>query len=301
LRLKAWLDAVRLKFLPQGVLPVLLGSAVAWQETGVLNVRYFLLAFTGMALVQFALTMLNDALDYLYGTDASRTDVKNPYSGGSGVLVDGVIKPREMLSIIALFYLTALGIGIYLSFAVGVTLLYLIIIGFFISIFYSAPPLRFAYTGLGELAMLIGYGPVITLGAYYIQTQVLGFQALLAGLVPGMLMWAMIVVNEVPDYEEDKRARKMNLVVRIGREKGRDAFALSLGAIYLFIAFSILLGVFPLAALLALLSMPLAWRAASHLRRYYLDKGRVALANREMVKVYSSTVLLLTIGFLISW
>lgn len=300
MKLKAWIAAIRLKFLPQGVLPVVLGSAVAWHSPGVFNPYYFILAFIGMALVQFALTMLNDTLDYLHGTDASGTKLKNPYSGGSGVLVDGIIKPREMLTVVALFYLVAMVIGLYLSFAVGYTLLYIIFAGFFISIFYSAPPLRFAYTGLGEFAMLIGYGPVITAGAYYVHAQALGVQALLAGLVPGMLMWAMILVNEVPDYEADKRARKMNLVVRIGREKGRDAFAISLGVIYLFIISTVLLGVFPLPALLGLLSLPFAWKAASYLRKYYLDKGKVALANREMVKVYSSTMLLFSLGFLIS-
>jgi 1,4-dihydroxy-2-naphthoate octaprenyltransferase len=178
--------------------------------------------------------------------------------------------------------------------------LYIIIAGLFISIFYSAPPLRFAYTGLGEFAMLMGYGPVITIGAYYVQAHALGIQALLAGLVPGILMWTMIVINEIPDYEEDKRAQKMNLVVRIGREKGRDAFAISLGAVYLFIAFSVFLGVFPVHTLLALISLPFALKAARYLRKYYLDKGKVALANKEMVKVYSSTMVLFSLGFLIS-
>jgi 1,4-dihydroxy-2-naphthoate octaprenyltransferase len=299
LKLRSWIAAVRLKFLPQGVLPVLLGSAVAWHSLGVFNPYYFILAFIGMSLVQSALTMLNDALDYIHGTDTSSTNVKNPFSGGSGVLVDGSIKPREMLTAVAIFYLVALSIGLYLSYTIGFTLLYIILLGFFISIFYSAPPLRFAYTGLGEFAILIGYGPVITMGAYYVQTQALGVQALLAGLVPGIFMWAMIVVNEIPDYEEDKRAQKMNLVVRLGREKGRDAFALSLVAIYLLIVSFVFLGVFPFYALLALLSLPIALKAVRYLRKYYLDKGKVALANREMVKLYSSTMLLFSIGFLI--
>jgi 1,4-dihydroxy-2-naphthoate octaprenyltransferase len=252
-----------------------------------------------MSLVQFALTMLNDTLDYLYGTDASGSEVKNPYSGGSGVLVDGIIKPGEMLAVVALFYLIALGIGVYLSFAVGFTVLYIVFVGFFISIFYSAKPFRFAYRGIGELAMLIGYGPVITLGAYFIQTGELAPLSAIAGLVPGMLMWAMIVVNEIPDYEEDKRAEKRNLVVRVGREKGKDLFILSLAGIYAFIAGSVLAGLFPIYALLAFFSMPFAINSARYLRQYYLDKVRVAAANREMVKVYSSTMLLLTLGFLI--
>ncbi len=299
MKLRAWVDAVRLKFLPQGVLPVLLGSAVAWHAKGVFNPFNFSLAFIGMALVQFALTMLNDALDFLYGTDASGSGKKNPYSGGSGVLVDGVITPREMLTTVLLFYVIALGIGIYLTLTVGSTLIYIILAGLFISVFYSAKPFRFAYRGIGELAMLIGYGPVITLGAYFVQTGEVALEPAIAGLVPGMLMWAMIVVNEIPDYEEDKRARKMNLVVRVGRERGKDVFILSLAVTYLFIAASVAAGFFPAQALLAFLSIPFAYASASYLRRYYRDKIKVAAANEAMVKVYSSTMILLTVGFLI--
>jgi 1,4-dihydroxy-2-naphthoate octaprenyltransferase len=299
LKLGAWMAAVRLKFLPQGVLPVLLGSAVAWHSHGVFNPLHFFLAFLGMALVQFALTMLNDALDFLYGTDASGRGGKNPYSGGSGVLVDGIITPRAVLWAVLLFYLIALGIGIYLSLAAGFALFYIILVGLFISVFYSAKPFRFAYRGIGEVAMLLGYGPVITLGAYFVQTGEIALLPAIAGLVPGMLMWAMIVVNELPDYEEDKRAGKMNLVVRLGRRRGRDVFISSLIVVYLFIAVSVLSGFFPVYALLALLSTPFAYYSASHLRRYYRDKIKVAAANEAMVKLYSSMMLLITVGFLI--
>lgn len=299
MKFRAWIAAVRLKFLPQGVLPVLLGSAVAWHSLGVFNPYYFILVFIGMALVQFALTMLNDVLDYLYGTDASSTKIKNPYSGGSGVLVDGTIKPGQMLAAVFLFYLIALAIGVFLGFVVGFTVLYIGFAGFFISIFYSAKPFRFAYRGIGELAMLIGYGPVTTLGAYFIQAGELALLPAVSGLVPGMLMWAMIVVNEIPDYEEDKRTGKRNLVVRVGLERGKDLFILSLAGIYAFITGSALIGLFPTYALLALLSMPFAINSARHSKQHYLDKVKVAAANREMVKVYSSTMLLLTAGFLI--
>lgn len=299
MKLKAWVVAVRLKFLPQGVLPVLLGSAVAWHAKGDFNPLYFLLAFAGMALVQFALTMLNDALDFLYGTDTSGSSGKNPYSGGSGVLVDGIITPGEMLRVVFLFYFIALGIGAYLTLTAGITLIYIILAGLFISIFYSAKPFRFAYRGVGEIAMLLGYGPIITLGAYFVQTGELALQPAIAGLVPGMLMWSMILVNEIPDYEEDKRARKMNLVVRLGRERGKDLFIYSLVFIYVFITAMLAAGIFPLYALITILSAPFAYSSAKHLKKYYLDKIKVAAANEAMVKLYSTAMLLLTAGFLI--
>ncbi|MFQ6136600.1 MAG: 1,4-dihydroxy-2-naphthoate octaprenyltransferase [Candidatus Hydrothermarchaeales archaeon] len=299
MRVRAWIDAFRLKFLPQGVVPVLLGTAIAWSQDNVFYFGYFLLAFFGMMLVQFGLTMLNDWYDFVQGTDTSNTTEKNPYTGGSGVLVDGIIKPNEMITVIAIFYIIAFFIASYFTIAIGPMVMYIALCGFFISIFYSLKPFQFAYRGLGELMMLLGYGPTITLGAYFVQAQRLTWQVFLAGLIPGMLMWAMIIINEIPDYEEDSKANKRNLVVRFGREVGKKLYVGGLSIIYLFIILCVVWGVFPVPALLALLSIPFALKSVRYMRRYYLDVLEMAPANKEMVKVYSSTTLLLILGFLL--
>ncbi len=299
MQLSEWIRAFRLKFLPQGVIPVLLGTAIAWSVDNRFNLGYFLLAFFGMILVQFGLTMLDDWHDFIRGTDTAGTEEKNPYTGGSGVLVDGTITPNEMISVVALFYVIAIIIGVYFTLVLGPTVMYIVLAGFFISIFYSLKPFQFAYRGLGEFMMLLGYGPTITLGAYFVQAQRLTWQVFLAGLVPGMLMWVMIVINEIPDFDEDRMSDKKNLVVRFGVEAGKSLYAFGLAVIYSFIVLCVVFGVFPATALIALMSLPFALRSVRYLRKYYLDKLKMALANKEMVKVYSSTMLLLTLGFLL--
>ncbi len=281
----AWIQAFRLKFLPQGVMPVLLGTALAYRASGVFYSQYFLLAFFGMMLVQFGLTMLDDWHDFKWGTDTAKTDEKNPYSGGSGVLTDGSITPNEMISVVAFFYVVAGLIGLYLTFVRGITVLYIMLAGFFISIFYSLKPFQFAYRGIGEFMMLLGYGPTITMGAYYVQATELTLQAFLAGLLPGMLMWTM--------------TGKQNLVARLGRETAVLLFQGGLAVVYLFILSLALIGGFPKAVLLSLLSMWFALKAIRHLKDHYLDKLEVAAANRDMVKVYSTTILLFTAGVLL--
>lgn len=297
--LKAWISAFRLKFLPQGVLPVILATALAWEKHGIFYLSYFILAFTGMALVQFALTMLNDTLDYEYGTDRSSLEAKNPYSGGSGVLVSGIIKPEEMKRVIAVFYILALLIGIYLAFVRGIEVIIIALLGFFISIFYSAKPLRFAYRGIGEFAMLLGYGPVITTGAYFVQSQILNKESFLIGLFPGLLMFAMIIINEIPDYEEDRRAGKRNIVSRVGREKGVIAFGLSLSAFYILLIALSITKVIPVTSLIALLSLPVAASAFINAKRYYRDRIKIARANERMVILYSTAMILLISGILL--
>jgi 1,4-dihydroxy-2-naphthoate octaprenyltransferase len=299
MKTRVWIQAFRLKFLPQGVAPVFIGSAVAYRARGVFSIELFLLVFLGMMLVQFGLTMLDDWHDFMSGTDTSSTAEKNPYTGGSGVLVDGSIKPREMIAMVGLFYLAALVIGLWLTYLRGLTVFYIMLAGFFISIFYSIPPFQFASRGLGEFMMLLGYGPTITLGAYFVQAQELTGQAFLAGLLPGMLMWTMIIINEIPDYEEDKSSGKRNLVVRLGKEGGVWLFIFGLSSIYLYITLLALRGYFPMATFIAVLSIFFALKGVRHLMKNFQDKLAVSAANRHMVWVYSSTTLLFTVGFLI--
>jgi 1,4-dihydroxy-2-naphthoate octaprenyltransferase len=299
MKTRAWIQAFRLKFLPQGVMPVFIGTALAYNAHKLFFFNLFVLVFFGMMFVQFGLTMLDDWHDYMGETDTTGTFEKNPYTGGSGVLVDGTITPKEMIRVVALFYIIALTIGLFVTYLRGAMVLYILLAGFFISIFYSLKPFQFAYRGIGEFMMLLGYGPTITLGAYFVQTQSLSFQAFYAGLLPGMLMWVMIIVNEIPDYEEDRANEKKNLVVRFGREKGVLFFILGLFFVYAFIILLVALAVFPIGVLISLLSIPIAIRSVTHLRKHYTSKIEVSAANNLMVIVYSSTTILFTLGLLL--
>lgn len=296
-RIQEWVRSFRLKFLPQGVLPVLLGSAVAWGARGRFDLGLFVLAFVGSGCVQIGLTMLNDTLDFVYGTDRSTTAEKNPYSGGSGVLTDGTLRPAETLTAVVVFYLVAALIGAYLTWRVGLGTFGMALIGLFLSVFYSVKPLRLAYRGLGELAMLLGYGPTITLGAAYVQTGQFSRTAGLAGLVPGLLMWAMILVNEIPDYQEDRHARKLNLTVRLGPARARWLYTASLLSVYALILGGVIAGAFPFWALLALGGLPFAVQSTRVSLRHYLRPRAMAPANRAMVFAYSGTMLLFCLGF----
>lgn len=299
-RVGAYIRSFRLKFLPQGVLPVVLGTLVAWLKTGRFDWHFFLLAAVGSAFVQIGLTMLNDTLDYVYGTDRSTTEEKNPFSGGSGVLADGLLGASEMMSAILFFYAAAAVIGAYLTFQVGPGVFWMALLGLFLSIYYSVKPLRLAYRGVGELAMLIGYGPTITQGAYYVQTGRFSLVAGLVSLVPGLLMWSMILVNEIPDYAEDLRAHKLNLTVRLGPWRAHWLYIASLCVTYAFIIGGAIVDIFPVSSLLALLSLPVAVRSFQVAHLHYLTPRKMVAANRAMVITYSSTMILFCLGFWLS-
>ena len=293
-----WIQAARLKFLPQGVMPVLLAGAIAYSEA-VFRPVYFVIALLASAAVQMGLTMFNDTLDFVYGTDQKKVDTKNPFSGGSGVLTSGAIRPRQAFTAVFLLYLFALLCSIYLTTEVGIGVLWIAVIGAAISILYSIKPLRFAYHGIGELMMFFGYGPVLTAWAYFVHSARLSGEILLIGAIPGLLMWTMILINEIPDYKEDRAAGKRNIAYRLGPRNTKNLFIASLIVLYLYVAVLLLSGVLPPASALVFLGVPLAVKAASAAHRFYLDPLRVVTANRSMVYLYSLTTATVTIGFLI--
>ncbi|XUX00561.1 MAG: prenyltransferase [Dehalogenimonas sp.] len=292
-----WVQAARLKFLPQGVFPVIIAGAAAFAAE-VFNPLYFIIALLAAAAVQIGLTMFNDTLDFQYGTDKSAIETKNPFSGGSGVLASGRVKPKQAMTVIVGLYVFALICGIFFAFAAGIESLYIAGIGAFISIAYSARPFRLAYRGLGELAMLIGYGPVLTAWAYFVHTSSVPLDIVLVGIIPGLCMWTMILINEIPDYPEDKAAGKKNLTYRLTPEGSKTLFIASLIAIYAYIVVLIVAKVLPPLASLAFLGIPLAMAAGQTARREFRDPLKIAKANKYMVLIYSLTNAAVAFGFL---
>jgi len=292
-----WLQAARLKFLPQGVMPVVIAAAIAFGEDSFKPV-YFIIGFLAAAAVQVGLTMFNDTLDFIYGTDRKTTGNKNPFSGGSGLLAGGIIKPGQALKGIFLLYFFALICAIYLAVQVGFEVMWIAVVGALISIFYSAKPFRFAYRGLGELMMFLGYGPVLTAWGYFIHTSTLSIDVLLIGAIPGFLMWTMILINEIPDYREDRAANKRNIAYRLGPGRTKNLYIASFAILYVFIAVLIISGVLPVWCALAFLSVPLAVKASIVAHRHYLNPIKIAGSNRFMVYIYSLTTVMVATGIL---
>ena len=292
-----WLQAARLKFLPQGVFPVAIAGAAA-VAADVFNPIYFIIALLAAAAVQVGLTMFNDTLDFQYGTDKGTLNTKNPFSGGSGVLTSGCIRPKQAMTVIVGLYVFALLCGIYFAFAIGIESLYIAGVGAFVSIAYSAKPFRLAYRGLGELAMLFGYGPVLTAWAYYIHAGTVTTDIILTGIIPGLCMWTMILINEIPDYAEDRAAGKKNLTYRLTPKGSKNLFIASLIVIYVYIAVLVVTGILPPFASLAFLGVPLAVVAAQTAHREFADPLKIAKANKYMVLIYSLTNAAIAIGFL---
>jgi 1,4-dihydroxy-2-naphthoate octaprenyltransferase len=176
----------------------------------------------------------------------------------------------------------------------------LLAFGFFCAFFYTAPPIRFGYRGLGEIAQLLCFGPGIGLGAYYVQTQRISWEAFWATLPFGIMLFSMITINEIPDYFEDRKGGKLNLVARFGREAGVWLFIVSLLSAYGVILVGILLGRIPFLGAISFLTLPIAYKTIAILRTCYQEPGKMAPANLGMICTHNFTAILLILAYFIT-
>jgi len=298
-RSEAWWKAFRFHFTSASFMPGILGGMIAWTADGKFHSGYFLLVMLGLILNHMALNMTDDYYDFRHLVDVFATDGKNPYTGGSGLLSSGLIQPQRMRQVFVTFYLIAIGMGVFLGVMRGPFILLLLAVGFFCAYFYTAPPIRFGYRGFGELAQLLCFGPGIGIGAYFVQTQRISWEAFWGTLPFGIMLFAMITINEIPDYFEDRRGGKLNLVARFGRETGVWLFIASVLSAYAVILVGVILGRIPILGLISLLTFPIAYKTISILKAYYQEPMKMAPANLGMICTHNFTAILLALAYFI--
>ncbi len=243
------------------------------------------------------LNMADDYFDYKHSVDSLKPGEKNPYTGGSGTLSSGLIAPANMFKAFMVCFLITATIGVYLTIERGLLVLVFGLIGVFCSVFYTAPPISLSHRGLGELALLINFGTTIGLGSYFVQAQKLTMEAFWATLPMGIMLFSMIVINEIPDIEEDRKAGKLTLVARYGKKSGVRLYILSWFFTFITIIGAVTFQIMPVLALLSLLSLPFVYRSIKILRIHYEDPLRLAPANLDMIKAHSLTSLGLIGGY----
>ena len=298
-RLGVWWKAFRFHYTSASFMPGILGGMIAWTTDGIFLPEYFLLVMLGLLLNHMALNMTDDYYDFRHLVDVFATDERNPYTGGSGLLSSGLIEPRGMKNVFTAFYIIAIAIGVFLGVMRGTFVLLLLAIGFFCAYFYTAPPIRFGYRGLGEIAQLICFGPAIGLGAYYVQAQRVSWEAFWGTLPFGIMLFSMITINEIPDYFEDREGGKLNLVARFGREAGVWLFIISLLSAYSSILMGVILRRIPVLGLISLSTFPIAYKTISILRTHYQEPLKMAPANLGMICTHNFTAILLVLGYFI--
>jgi 1,4-dihydroxy-2-naphthoate polyprenyltransferase len=263
------LRTTRLPFLTATIIPVVLGILIAASH-GYFDLFAAALTVIGAAFVQLGLNVANDVFDTVQGADdANVTPTK--FSGGSRVIQYGLVSLRQMAGLATLFYVLAGLIGLVLLATRGSPALLVIgVVGIIISIGYTAPPLKFVYRGLGEVVVALGFGPMMLLGAYVVQTGgALSWEPFVASIPVALLVALILYVNEIPDRRGDARVGKRTLPVRFSREAVITGYNVAVVAAYVATVVGVVAGILPVPTLLILLTIPLARRVSEGLAPNY--------------------------------
>ncbi len=258
--MQVWLMAIRPRTLPAAVAPVLVGSALALRDD-TFRLLPALAALAGSLLLQIGVNLANDYFDYAKGVDT------HDRQGPLRVTQSGLISPeRVRMGMAVVFGLAAL-IGVYLIIAGGWPILVIGVASILSALAYSGGPFPLASHGLGDLFVFIFFGLAAVCGTYYVQALALPVGVILAAVPVGLLITAILVVNNTRDIESDARAGKRTLAVMLGERGARAEYAILLAAAYLVPIVLWLSGGATLWALLPLLSLPLAVSLAQGLYR----------------------------------
>lgn len=307
--IQAWLKEFRVLFLLFVTLPVILGGAIAYAYfPGMFSLYYFILSAIAMMSLHAGTVIINDYFDYRSGTDVINKE-RTPYSGGSGLLPEKVLGPGPVLGASIACFILCIALGLYIAFTRSPAVLVIGIAGVFLGLFYTAPPFKLAYRGLGETARLVAT-PLIVLGAFLTQVPVSSsttllqdsypvFVALLASVPVACLNTGALYIFEFPDYEADLAVGKRNLVVRLGREKAVYLFLFLSAMAYVLLAVFIILGLLPLLSGLGLIALPLSALAALGLMDHYQEPKKLIRYLKSASDAYIIVALLIALAFLL--
>ena len=290
---------LRAEFLTASVIPVLLASAVAHFETGFFDWPLFLLTLFGAAFLHIGTNVANDYFDHLSGNDPVNIRYIRPFTGGSRLIQEKLLTPKAVLTIAIVFYSAAVVLGVILTILKGPIIIVFGLVGLISGYFYTAPPIRFAHHGLGEIVVGLNFGLLIGIGTYFVQTGTVSRAAIVSSVPLTLLVMAIIIINEFQDREADAGVGKRTLVVRLGLRRSVPLFAIVSLAAYFPIVFGVRMGFFPSLALLGLVPLPITVAAILRAQNYYDSPKKLAPANAAAILSHALTGILLAGGFLL--
>jgi len=293
--------ASRPKFLVASAAPVLVGSALGYATAGTFSPILFILALLAIMALHAGANMANDYFDHISGNDWANQN-PTPFSGGSRYIQKGILSAKLILlsALAALAIGSAIGVVIVLL-TRSLLILILGLIGLLAGFFYTAPPVRLGYRGIGEFVIALLFGLLPVYASYYLQTKTIDLLPLLPACVVGILIFLVILVNEFPDIAADAAVNKRTLVVCFGVSASISIYQTALIASYIIAAAVMLIYSFMFfAGLFYLLTLPLAVVALKSANEKDLTTAGRYRASQITVLLHLVGTLAFTVGLLTS-
>ena len=250
---------------PMTIISITFGSAISLRLEGLFNPLNYILALIGSVALHAAANVINDYYDAKYGVDrvGAPTVKYRPHP-----VIAGFMDPGSLVKMTIFLSLTSIIIAIYLAIVSGIYALILGLIGLILALTYTSPPLTYKYRALGELSVLMCWGPIMVLGAYYVQTSRLSLIPLTASLSIGLLVAAVLLANNIRDIEYDRTVGIKTIAIILGRSRAIKLYGLMVLTPYLIILLLVILGIFSYIMLIVFASLP---KALSLIRMFRVE------------------------------
>jgi 1,4-dihydroxy-2-naphthoate octaprenyltransferase len=250
--------------LPAAAAGVVMGSALAWAD-GWFRFDGFLACLGAALLLQIGSNLANDVFDFERGTDTPER------LGPTRVTQAGLLTPRQVKLGMGVVFGLAAVLGLYLAWLGGWPIIIIGLAAILAAIAYTGGPFPLGYHGLGDLFVFIFFGLASVAGTYYVLAGTVSAAVWWMTLPPGLIITAILVVNNLRDIDNDRKGGKHTLAVRIGERATKVEYVICMALAYLVMPLAALLGIIPWLSLLAWLSLPLAYKSV---RVVLTQKGR---------------------------
>ncbi len=239
-------------------------TAISVSVGGVLGARdgnfswaLYLATLLGTILLHAATNLINDYYDVKSGVDTreASTAQYRPHP-----LVEGKLDAEQVRIAAYILYAVSISIGIFLASTRGWELLWIGMIGAFGSLTYTAPPLKYKYSALGEISVFLMWGPLMVAGSYFVQRQAFSMNAFWISLPFGALVALVLLANNIRDITHDREKGILTLAIVLGLHKSLRLYGALVVAAYLGIVLMSFIGPLHRWSLIVLLSVPLALR-----------------------------------------
>jgi len=279
-------------------IPLIVGAAASYYSTNSFNWIWFFVSVAGIYLIEIGKNAINECVDYKSGVDLFVTpDKRTPFSGGKKAIVDKNLTFNESAVIGFLTTGAAVLVGLTIVFFREFNVLWIGITGIFLAVFYSLPPLKFCYRGIGEFVVGITFGPLITLGIYLVETKTFSLLPVIAGISTGFIIANVLLINEFPDYEADKKGSKKNLVVRFGKKNSVIIYALFFEGSFISTITLALYEKNPVF-LLPLLTIPFVFKSVKNAKINYDNIPELIKSNAATIIIYQLTGVFMVAAFI---
>ncbi|MDY7003036.1 MAG: 2-carboxy-1,4-naphthoquinone phytyltransferase [Cyanobacteriota bacterium] len=287
---KLWLAAIKPPMYSVAIMPIWVGTAIAFWEKNSINWSIFSTFITSAIFILAWENISNDVFDSETGIDKNKHHSLVNLTGNKSLMF--VLSNFFLL----LGILGILGISWWQK---DLTVIGLILLCCFLGYIYQGPPFRLGYQGLGEILCFFAFGPLAISAAYYSQTKAWSIISLTASIIIGITTAIILFCSHFHQVKDDLAAGKRSPIVRMGTKAGSQLLNWSCGIVFVLISICVGLGIFPVWTLLSFGGLPFAIQLCRQVSNYHDQPEKVSNCKFIAVYLHFFSGLLFGLGFMI--